>query len=71
MMSRILAEENSDVWRLQCARRLTDEAMRSELLSSVPSYKAKLKALFHAWNPDDCSRNVYIKPTGGSTAFAH
>jgi F-box protein 45 len=22
-----------------------------------------LRAFFHAWNPQDCSRNIYVKPT--------
>jgi F-box protein 45 len=43
---------------------LAEEVLNSDLLSSVPTYKAKLKAFYHAWNPDDCSRNIYIKPSG-------
>jgi len=23
-----------------------------------------LKAFYHSWNPEDCSRNIYIKPNG-------
>jgi len=52
------------VWRLHCIRRLAEEVLSSDLLSSTPTYKAKLKAFYHAWNPDDCSRNIYIKPNG-------
>ena len=29
-----------------------------------PSYKSKLRAYHHSWNPRDCSRNVYIKANG-------
>lgn len=36
--------------------------MKSDLLLSVPSYKAKLRAFYHAWNPLDSSRHIYIKP---------
>lgn len=61
---RYLNDENNDVWRMHCIRKLTEEAIKSDLLSSVPTYKSKLRAFFHAWNPMDCSRNVYIKPTG-------
>jgi F-box protein 45 len=59
-----LNDENNDVWRLHCVRKLAEEALKSDLLSSVPTYKTKLRAFYHAWNPNDCSRNVYIKPNG-------
>lgn len=59
-----LNDENSDVWRAHCLRKLAEEALKSDLLSSVPTYKTKLRAFYHAWNSNDCSRNVYIKPNG-------
>lgn len=40
----------------------TLKALKSDLLLSVPSYKAKLRAFYHAWNPLDSSRHIYIKP---------
>ena len=61
---RYLNDENNDVWRMHCIRKLAEEALRSELLGSVPTYKAKLRAFYHAWNPADCSNNIYIKPNG-------
>lgn len=61
---RYLDDENNDVWRALCLRRLADEALRTELLSAVPTFKAKLRAFHHAWNPNDCSPNVYVKPNG-------
>lgn len=61
---RFLNDENNDVWRLHCIRKLAEEALKNDLLSSVPTYKSKLRAFNHAWNPNDCSRNVYIKPNG-------
>ncbi|KAJ8974625.1 hypothetical protein NQ317_010776 [Molorchus minor] len=61
---RFLNDEDNDVWRLHCIRKLAEEALKSDLLSSVPTYKAKLRAFYHAWNPNDCSRNIYIKPNG-------
>nr|CAG4646393.1 EOG090X092A [Macrothrix elegans] len=61
---RILGDENNDVWRLHCTIRLTEDILSSELLTSTSTYKAKLKAFHHAWNPEDCSRNIYVKPNG-------
>lgn len=61
---RYLNDENNDVWRLHCIRRLAEEALKSDMLASVPTYKAKLRAFHHAWNPNDCSTNVYVKPNG-------
>ena len=73
---------------MHCIRKLAEEALKSELLSSTPTYKvspqlkycnsdniflgeklmmqpqAKLRAFYHAWNPADCSRNIYVKPNG-------
>ena len=59
---RILNDENNDVWRLHCVRRLAQDALQSsELLSSISTYKSRLRAFCHAWNPEDCSKNIYIK----------
>jgi F-box protein 45 len=55
------SDENNEIWRVQCRKKLTEETISSDLLSTVPSYKAKLKAHFYAWNPNDCSRNIYTK----------
>jgi len=59
-----LNDEDNDVWRLHCVRKLAEEVLGSDLLSSAPTYKTKLKAFYHAWNPEDCSRNIYVKPNG-------
>lgn len=61
---RILCDENNDIWRLHCIRELGQEVLSSGLLSSVPTYKSKLRAFRHAWNPNDCSRNIFIKSNG-------
>ncbi|CAG5021988.1 unnamed protein product [Parnassius apollo] len=61
---RILSDENNDVWRFHCYKKLAEEVRKSDLLTSVPTYKSKLRAFFHAWSPRDCSRNIYIKPNG-------
>jgi F-box protein 45 len=60
----VLGDENNEVWRASCYRRLSREVIHCELLSSCPTYKSKIRAFFHAWNPHDCSRNVYVKPSG-------
>lgn len=60
----ILADENSEVWRSQCTRSLTDEALRSDVLCNLLTYKGKLKSFQHALSSHDCSRNVYIKKNG-------
>lgn len=61
---RILMDENNDVWRIQCTKRLPEEVLKCDLLSTLSSYKSKLRAFHNAWNPNDCSRNIYIKPNG-------
>lgn len=61
---RIISDENNDVWRVHCMKRLQEEVIKSDLLSSVFTYKTKLRAFYHAWNPHDCSRNIYIKSNG-------
>jgi hypothetical protein len=62
--NRVISDENGDVWRSHCLRRMSREVLHSELLTACPSYKSKLRAYFHSWNPQDCSRNVYVKPNG-------
>ena len=52
------------LFRLQCLRKLDEETLNSDLLSSLPTYKEKLRAFYYAWNPDDCSRNIYVKRDG-------
>ncbi|XP_032887534.1 F-box/SPRY domain-containing protein 1 isoform X1 [Amblyraja radiata] len=58
------ADENSEVWRSVCCRMLSEEALGSDILCNVSSYKAKARALRYAWSAADCSRNVYIKRNG-------
>lgn len=59
-----LADENSEVWRSLCARLLSEETLRSDILCNLSSYKGKLKSFQHALSSHDCSRNVYIKKNG-------
>ncbi|KPP58745.1 F-box/SPRY domain-containing protein 1-like [Scleropages formosus] len=59
-----LSDENSEVWRALCVRTLSEEALRSDILCNLPTYKGKLKAFQHALSSHDCSRNVYVKKNG-------
>lgn len=61
---RITSDENCEVWASLCLRTLHQEVVSSPILRSVPSYKAKLRAFQHAWNPHDCSRNIFVKTNG-------
>ncbi|MEE6500796.1 hypothetical protein FKM82_003934 [Ascaphus truei] len=36
-------DENSDVWRSLCGRAVSDEALRTDVLCNLPSYKAKVR----------------------------
>lgn len=38
-----LSDENSEVWRSLCARSLSDEALRSDILCNLASYKGKVR----------------------------
>lgn len=60
-----LSDERSDVWRIFCNRKLSKSVVKSPVLSSLGvSYKAKLRAYYYAWDSNECSRNIYIKPNG-------
>lgn len=37
-----LADENSEVWRSLCNRTLSDEALRSDILCNLATYKGKV-----------------------------
>lgn len=40
--NKTLADENSEVWRSLCTRTLSDEALRSDILCNLPTYKGKV-----------------------------
>lgn len=57
----ILADENSEVWRSLCTRTLSDEAMRSDILCNLPTYKGKVRlqnisGLLCPYNLSQCLR---------------
>lgn len=43
----ILSDENSEVWRSLSNRSLTDEALRSDILCNLPTYKGKVGIPMH------------------------
>ncbi|KAE8604823.1 hypothetical protein XENTR_v10014843 [Xenopus tropicalis] len=57
-------DENSEVWRSLCGRIVSEEALRTDILCNLPTYKAKMRAFQHGFSSSDCSRNVYIKKNG-------
>lgn len=38
----ILSDENSEVWRSLCTRSLSEEALRSDILCNLPTYRGKV-----------------------------
>lgn len=38
----VLSDENSEVWRSLCARSLSEEALRSDILCNIPTYRGKV-----------------------------
>jgi F-box protein 45 len=61
----VLNDENGPVWKNLCLFHLDKETLSSPTLSSCETFKSKLRAFYHAWNPSDCSRNIIIQ--GGFT----
>ncbi len=57
-----LENEDCRVWKAVCERTLPEAALADPfLLVEVATYKSKLRAFYHAWNPLDCSRHVTIQ----------
>lgn len=57
-------DEKSYIWRIFCQNNLSKAVLKSNVLSSLTSYKARLRAHYYSWDPYECSRNIYIKPNG-------
>lgn len=62
--NRVINDTRSETWKLICRRKIPKELLKSELLSQLHSHKAKLRALYHSWNPDDCSMHIVVKQNG-------
>ncbi|XP_049885423.1 F-box/SPRY domain-containing protein 1-like [Pectinophora gossypiella] len=60
----VLRNENNPVWRTHCKRKMPLRLWQSNILKNVPTFKSKLRAHYHAWNPKDCSRHIGIKKNG-------
>lgn len=56
--------DNNYVWRMQCNKLLPPSVLSTEILSSLKTYKSKVKAFVHAWNPNDCSKHIFVKTDG-------
>lgn len=57
----VLSDENIQVWRQNCYRRLDQDVLSANYLKVCPTYKTKLRALLHSWNPYDCSPNGTVE----------
>ncbi|KAF7997716.1 hypothetical protein HCN44_009114 [Aphidius gifuensis] len=57
----LLVDENRYIWKLNCNRYISYEALESDVLSSLRTHKEKVRAFFHTWNPKDCSENCSIE----------
>ncbi|CAL2037346.1 CBN-FSN-1 protein [Caenorhabditis brenneri] len=60
-----LALEDSDIWQQLLIRKLPDAALSDPFLFvDLTTAKKKLRAWYYAWNPDDISRNNYVRTNG-------
>ncbi|EJW89064.1 F-box/SPRY domain-containing protein 1 [Wuchereria bancrofti] len=61
----VLQYPDSFVWRRLARTVIPDEALNDScLLSEIPSFKDKLRAFCYAWNPNDSSKNNYLRSNG-------
>ena len=57
----VLSDENIEVWRQKCKKRIGSEVLSASYLKVCPTYKTKLRALLHSWSPYDCSPNGAVE----------
>ncbi|KAM3715992.1 F-box/SPRY domain-containing protein [Dirofilaria immitis] len=61
----VLQYSDSFVWKRLARILIPDEALNDpSLLSETPSSKDKLRAFCYAWNPNDSSKNNYLRTNG-------
>lgn len=61
----VLNFEDSLVWRSLAQSKISESALADPyLLSELTSYKKKLRAFYFAWNPNDASKNNYVRANG-------
>lgn len=58
---RFLTCSDGAFWRTRFEETSREQFRSSPLLSSLPSFRAKVEAFACAWNPKDSSPNIYIK----------
>lgn len=61
---RILDDPRAEPWKILCRRKVPRELLKSDFLAQLKSPKAKVRALYHAWNPEDCSKHIVVKQNG-------
>lgn len=53
------------MWRSLAQSKISESALADPyLLSELTSYKKKLRAFYFAWNPNDASKNNYVRANG-------
>lgn len=52
------------LWGNHCQKLIPAGVLSSDFLSGIKSHRSKVRAFAHAWNPDDCSKHVFVKNDG-------
>lgn len=61
---RVLDDPWAEPWKCACRRKIPEELLKSDFMSQLKTPKTKLRALYHAWNPEDCSMHIVVKQNG-------
>jgi len=61
---RAINDSRAKPWMLLCRRKLTEELLKSKLLSQLHTHKDKLRSFYHSWNQLDSSPNIVVRDTG-------
>jgi len=56
--------DSTEPWKSLCRFQSSDKFLNSKHLSSIRSYKDKLRAILNSWNPNDCSTNIVVENYG-------
>lgn len=57
----ILNNEMAKTWKSLCLKKISKQVLESDILFTLNSPKAKIRALYHSWNPNDGALNMKIK----------
>jgi len=52
------------LWGNHCHKVLPAGVLSGDLLAAVKSYRNKVRAYTYAWNPNDCSKHIFVKSDG-------